>query len=96
VRLPTTYDIDSRHVAKLAGEIERLLDSKRTNFSQGAAALLLALMTALGTIEQVAQAVPEYRRLYQKMPFSRLQQAAIESLAVLDEYLRHSATELKQ
>lgn len=93
---PTTYEMESRHIARLAEEIKALLDSRRANFSYGAAAQLLALLETLATIEKVADVVPAYRVLYAKLPFSAMQKAAIESLAIIDEYLRHSATELKQ
>jgi altronate dehydratase len=67
---PTTYDLESRNIAKLADEIEHLLDVNHANFSQGAAALLLALVSVLSTIENVANGAPQYAELYKQMPFS--------------------------
>jgi hypothetical protein len=96
VEPPTTYDMESRHIARLADEIEALLDSRRANFSHGAAAQLMALLQTLATIERVAEVVPAYAALYKKLPFAAMQQAAMQSLAIIDEYLRHSAVELKQ
>jgi hypothetical protein len=93
---PTTYDMESRHIARLAEEIETLLNSRRANFSHGAAAQLMALLQTLATIERVAQVVPAYAALYKELPFAAMQQAAMQSLAIIDEYLRHSSTELPQ